>query len=67
AACANTNDGPDGVKALPLAAELEVTQIIKLLVEAGANPNVDHLEVRGLSSSSGSLSFFWFELVFQKP
>ncbi|KAI3930934.1 hypothetical protein MKX01_027942, partial [Papaver californicum] len=38
--CADPNGGPDEVKALPLAAELGETQIIKLLVEAGADPNV---------------------------
>ncbi|XP_026459998.1 ankyrin repeat and SOCS box protein 13-like [Papaver somniferum] len=36
---ADTNGGPDGVKALPLAAKVGIIQIIKLLVEAGAGPN----------------------------
>ncbi|RZC56921.1 hypothetical protein C5167_015780 [Papaver somniferum] len=39
AAGADTNGGPDGVKALPLAAKVGIIQIIKLLVEAGAGPN----------------------------
>lgn len=40
------NGGPDGVKALPFAAEVGVLQIIKLLVEAGADPNVT--DIHGL-------------------
>ncbi|XP_026378280.1 ankyrin repeat and SOCS box protein 18-like [Papaver somniferum] len=34
------NGGPGGVKALPFAAEVGIIQIIKLLVKAGADPNV---------------------------
>ncbi|KAI3855877.1 hypothetical protein MKX03_011532 [Papaver bracteatum] len=36
---ADPNGGPDGIKPLPVAAELGVIQIIKPLVEAGADPN----------------------------
>ncbi|KAI3875363.1 hypothetical protein MKW98_000040 [Papaver atlanticum] len=43
---ADPNGGPDGIKALPLAAETGLIQIIKLLVDAGADPNVTN--IRGL-------------------
>ncbi|KAI3855896.1 hypothetical protein MKW98_007859 [Papaver atlanticum] len=37
---ADPNGGPDGVKPFSSAAEVGVIQIIKLLVDAGADPNV---------------------------
>ncbi|KAI3990638.1 hypothetical protein MKX01_022938, partial [Papaver californicum] len=40
---ADPNGGPDGVKALLLAAEVGATEIIKELVEDGANPNVTNI------------------------
>ncbi|XP_026423493.1 uncharacterized protein LOC113319453 [Papaver somniferum] len=37
---ADPNGGPEGIKALPLAAQVGEAQIIKLLVEAGADPKL---------------------------
>ncbi|KAI3875360.1 hypothetical protein MKW98_000037 [Papaver atlanticum] len=43
---ADPHGGPDGIKPLPLAAEMGLIQIIKLLVEAGADPNIT--DIHGL-------------------
>ncbi|KAI3875361.1 hypothetical protein MKW98_000038 [Papaver atlanticum] len=43
---ADPNGGPNGIKPLPIAAEMGLIQIIKLLVEAGADPNI--IDIHGL-------------------